>query len=93
MKDIRAVLDLGDARREYEFTNDRRQDPPILHISGNHRGPSRPLYTVPARAGEVAEQPGYYMKPYWYCQWRFMSSDASDVFIECLKAKESEETG
>ncbi len=84
VEEIRALLSLSDAPREYVFDIDRRQDPPILHIPGNHRGPD---LCIPDRPEQEKWLDGLdeFMTPYWYCQWRFRSTEACEDFLRYLR--------
>ena len=83
MEEIRAVLELGEVPQEYTFRIDRRQEPPILHIPGDQRGPDICLPHKPEQEhwlNGLVEL----VAPVWHCQWTFTSEKACDDFIEYL---------
>mgnify|MGYP006283023417 CR=1 FL=1 len=86
--EITEVLTLGDAPREYSFSIDMRQDPPILHIPGKHRGPDLCYPYRPEQEKWLNGLTGF-MDPYWYCQWRFKSATSCRKFLRYLKGNSS----
>ena len=89
MEDIRAVLKLGEEPAEYEFSIERRQDPPILHIPGDHRGPD---VCIPEKQEQMKwlDSLEELMTPFWDCQWKFKSKATCETFITTLKSMEIE---
>jgi hypothetical protein len=81
---IYAFLHLTGTGREYEFLIDRRQDPPILHIPGDHRGPDLCFPLFPEQE-EWLNGLDRFMTPLWYCQWKFRSVQACSGFEAYLK--------
>ena len=85
MEDIQVVLELGEAPAEYEFSIERRDEPPVLHIPGDHRGPDLCIPEKPEQE-KWLDGLGEFMKPYWHCQWKFESGEACEKFIAHLKS-------
>lgn len=77
--EITEVLKLGETPREYSFSIDMRQTPPILHIPGDHRGPDLCFPDRPEQEAWLNGLTGF-MVPYWYCQWKFNSVSACEEF-------------
>lgn len=84
MEEVIALMDLGLGKREYWFSIDRRQGPPILHIPGDHRGPD---LCYPDRPEQEKWLNGLseLMTPFWHCQWKFIDDDACSTFVDQLK--------
>jgi hypothetical protein len=89
MEELRAVLQLDYAPDEYVFTIDRRQDPPVLHIPGEHRGPD---ICIPEKPEQEAwlNRLDWLMTPLWHCQWQFRNVTACDQFVDLLQQMDAE---
>ena len=90
MEEIRVVLKLGETPGEYVFNIDRRQDPPVLHIPGDHRGPDLCIPEKPEQE-EWLNGLSQFVTPFWYCQWKFLNRKAYSDFLEYLKDMEAVE--
>ena len=83
-RSFQITLCLLDTPREYIFQIDYRQDPPILHIPGDHRGPDLCFPDRPEQE-EWLHQLTQFVTPYWYCQWKFKSIEICDKFVAYLR--------
>ncbi len=86
MEEISAELDLGKGLDEYEFSIERSENPPILHIPGDHRGPDLRFPRRPEQEKWLNSQERF-MKPYWYCQWKFHDLTPCLAFVDYLVKK------
>ncbi|MBN2607905.1 MAG: hypothetical protein JXA64_02230 [Candidatus Fermentibacteraceae bacterium] len=84
MEEIKIVLSLMDSSEEYSFSIDRRQDPPILHIPGDHRGPDL-CYPYRPEQEKWLNDRTEFMIPFWHCQWKFRSTEACEDFLRYLR--------
>ena len=84
-----AGLRLGDFPMVYVFSIDKRQDPPILHIPGEQRGPD--VY-IPVKPEQEDWLNGLddLLAPFWYCQWKFHDRESCEYFVEYVKDLEEE---
>jgi hypothetical protein len=88
MDEYRFKLRLLDVPAEYSFLIDRKQDPPVMHIPGDHRGPDLCFPRKPEQE-EWLNGLSELMAPFWHCQWKFTSIQSCEEFLEMLAATES----
>lgn len=88
MQELRTVLQICGEAREYSFSIEWSESPPVLHIPGDHRGPDL-CYAERPEQEEWLNGLDRFMAPYWYCQWKFLSEKKCHEFIEFLKGVEN----
>jgi len=81
----RGLLPGFEPDEEFVFIIDDRTTPPTLFIPGDHRGPDVCIAHSLEQVAWLDSRDD--LVALWDCQWRFVSTEAADAFVELISTR------